>query len=838
MLKKKSFLIVLMTMLFLFVGAPTTQAANVSHGVYHSQETVVVNKANQSVNQLSINLNQPHTTIDVGIPSPLHELSTVSNLAKLHTQNEHHVVGAINASFFHFSNGFPSYLLMKDGKIHHLGAVSTKSNDYMYTPAAFGITSDNTAKIGKYGLDIQIEHGTNKFNMTSLNRERGQNESIFYTSSYSYSHTRTNNTGWEVVVQTQSSVEQQIALGQKVSGKVTGIRERGGQNTSAAIPQNGRGFVLSATDGEIDKIKDLKIGDTVSVSYDIDNAWKNSKFMLATGPLLVQDGKVNMSMDTNSPNARQRTARTAVATDATGKRAFFVTVDSNRNGKTGMTLNEFADYLAKQEGVYNAINLDGGGSTAMVARLQGNVYPTLVNRPADGYERGVSAILEAVSTAPYSQPRFVKARQSEPGIVAVGASVGFTVDSALDQYYNVLKVDQTKLQLKSVTNGVGKIENNQFVGVKAGSGTVNADYDGANVSIPVTVTDQIDELVFTPSEIRVGTNEQTNLNVKGTVKDKQVIFNDEAISLTASGNIGTINGRTFTAGNTEATGTITASYGKLKKTTRVSVTNKPAYLGSFESLTGIEAATARANASLSLENKIQPIDQNRSVKLSYDFTNHKDGISAAYLKWTRGLPLPSTPKKVGLWVYGDGNNHWLRGALTDANKQNHIIDFTKEGGLDWTGWKYVEASIPQTAVAPYTLNQIYVAETSTTKKDKGFILFDKIQVHYSNSDNTEPAFVPSTAAMEVPADKKFTVTFTQAMNESFFTDKYVYVEDTNGLRQPVTVSKTTDPRKVEVSAPATGYEKGQHYRLVITHFAQNSKNVPMVTDHITEFKIK
>ncbi len=838
MIKKISLPIILMMMLFLHVGVSNTQAANVSHGVYHSKEATVVNGTNQSINQLSINLNQPYTTINIGISSPLNKLATVSSLAKLHTQNEHHVVGAINASFFHFSNGFPSYLLMKDQKIQHLGAVSTNSNDYMHTPAAFGVTNDNIAKIGKYDLDIQIEHGNNKFSMTSLNRERGLNESIFYTSSYSYSRTRTNNTGWEVVVQTPSTVEQQIALGQKVTGKVTAVRKRGGQVTSASIPQNGRGFVLSATGNEINKIKNMQIGDQVSVAYDVDQAWKDANFMLATGPLLVQNGKVNMTIDKNSPNARQRTARTAVATDATGKRAFFITVDSNRNGKTGMTLNEFASYLAKQEGVYNAINLDGGGSTAMVTRKQGDVYPTLVNRPADGRERGVSAILQAVSTAPYSKAHFIKASQTDPGLVAVGASVGFKVDSALDQYYNVLKVDQSKLQLTSVTNGIGKIENNKFVGTKAGTGNVQATYDGTAISIPVTVTGQIDDLIFTPSEIRIGTNEQINLNVKGLVKNKEITFDADAISLTAESHIGKVKGRTFTAGNSETTGTITASYGKLKKTVKVIVSNQPHYLGSFESLSGLEATTARANASLSLENKIQPIHQNRSVKLSYDFTNNKDGVSAAYMKWTNGLKLPSNPKKVGLWVYGDGNNHWLRGALTDANNQNVVIDFTEEGGLNWTGWKYVEANIPKTAVAPYTLNQIYVAETSATKKDKGFILFDKIQAHYSSAKNTEAAFTPSTSAREVPTDKKFTVTFTQPMNDSFFTEKYVYVEDINGVRQPVKVSKTTDPRKVDISAPTNGYQKGQQYRLVVTHFAQNSQNVPMVKDHITTFKIQ
>ncbi len=221
----------------------------------------------------------------------------------------------------------------------------------------------------------------------------------------------------------------------------------------------------------------MNIGDDVALVIDVDQGWKDSKFMLASGPLLVQNGKSNITIDLNSTRARERTSRSAVATDATGNNAYFVTVDGRQTGYSqGMTMVEFSNYLVSM-GVYNAINLDGGGSTAMVTRRYGDVYPSLINRPSDGSERAVSAILEAISTAPYGQAQNVKVTQDQEGIVAVGASVGFKVNMVLDQYYNVLSPDSSKLILESVSNGVGKIENNRFVGVKAGTGTITANYD-------------------------------------------------------------------------------------------------------------------------------------------------------------------------------------------------------------------------------------------------------------------------------------------------------------------------------------------------------------------------
>ncbi|WP_240463820.1 hypothetical protein [Paenibacillus apiarius] len=53
-----------------------------------------------------------------------------------------------------------------------------------------------------------------------------------------------------------------------------------------------------------------------------------------------------------------------------------------------------------------------------------------------------------------------------------------------------------------------------------------------------------------------------------------------------------------------------------------------------------------------------------AAKLSYDFTG-TEGTSAVYMNFrdavgAAGRPIEGYPKTIGLWVYGDGNNHWLR----------------------------------------------------------------------------------------------------------------------------------------------------------------------------------
>lgn len=741
--------------LMLSMPVKPADAEMLSPGVNYINESKSVSGKAQRINRMTINMNAPYTTINMGTSNPFTALSTTSSLSRLHTKEQNHVIGAINASLFTFETGLPTYLLADGNEIVNLGAVSTKSNDFMHTPAAFGVTADNKAKVGKYDLSYTISHNGKNEQLTSLNRERNNGESILYTSSWPYETTRTNSTGLEVVVSTASSVNSGHEFGETIQGKVTAIRPYG-QYTSAAIPQ--KGYVISAVKKEeVDKIRDLKVGDSVGLTVDVEKQWKGSKFMLATGPLLVQNGAVDLSIDLNSPRVTQRTARTAVATNADGSYAYFVTVDSGLSGSSGMTLTEFASYL-KSIGAYNAINLDGGGSTAMAARKYGDILPTLVNRPSTGYERRVSAILEAVSTAPYGIGTYVTASPKQNGGIPVDSALGFKVDKAMDQYYNTLPIDQNKLKLVSVSNGVGKIENNQLIAVKEGTGTVSAVYENASITIPVTIVPK--------------------------------------------------------------------------------VSDKPVALSALDSTSGLSAETARAQASISTEKSIAAKQGSGSVKLSYDFTAYKDGVSAAYLKWNSPYQLPNQPKRIGAWVYGDGMNHWLRGSLIDANGKEVVIDFTAADKLDWAGWKYVEANIPSTAAAPLKLSRIYVAETKSTEKTKGSVWIDGLQALYTTNKTVQESFVPNPSARIEKANKDFTVTFSQPMNAEFIHGKYVYVEDQYGTRQAVAVKKGATPSQVIVEAPAGGYKTGKNYQLVVTHFVPNVSNIKMVKDHITEFKIQ
>ena len=79
--------------------------------------------------------------------------------------------------------------------------------------------------------------------------------------------------------------------------------------------------------------------------------------------------------------------RTAVGIDADGRKLHILVVDGRSAYSRGYTMVELADFMTAL-GVENAINLDGGGSSAMYTR-NGAGAMAIVNEPSDGSERKV-----------------------------------------------------------------------------------------------------------------------------------------------------------------------------------------------------------------------------------------------------------------------------------------------------------------------------------------------------------------------------------------------------------------------------------------------------------------
>ncbi|MET8595248.1 phosphodiester glycosidase family protein [Streptomyces sp. NPDC005078] len=141
-------------------------------------------------------------------------------------------------------------------------------------------------------------------------------------------------------------------------------------------------FVLVGRGASATALRTLQPGDPVKLDYDLaDNAAKTMKFALGHGGTIVSGGKVVSGLDTSIA------PRTALGFKNGGKTLVLATWDGpGGTGKGGVGIDEEARDLAAM-GVETAVNLDGGGSSTMVARALGEDAATVRNVPSDGHER-------------------------------------------------------------------------------------------------------------------------------------------------------------------------------------------------------------------------------------------------------------------------------------------------------------------------------------------------------------------------------------------------------------------------------------------------------------------
>ena len=123
---------------------------------------------------------------------------------------------------------------------------------------------------------------------------------------------------------------------------------------------------------------------------------RQDKYIISSAPMLLDDynpvGETYIDSSVSNWNSlssehpqrhqRQRHPRTAVALTHDNHLILFV-VDGRTTISNGMSAKELTQFLVKYFNPQYALNMDGGGSTAMCVEGQGNAETHLVNKPCD-----------------------------------------------------------------------------------------------------------------------------------------------------------------------------------------------------------------------------------------------------------------------------------------------------------------------------------------------------------------------------------------------------------------------------------------------------------------------
>jgi exopolysaccharide biosynthesis protein len=372
---------------------------DLAEGVSLVRESYSGSGRNQAVQVLDVQYRNPNVGLELYYPTPIGRVETTSQQAMANTYENHRVVGAVNASFYNMSNGMPVNLLVENNKILNYGVLSNDQGGPVNAPFAFGVNRNGALTLTDFQTKATFYVNGQTYDLGSINGARGEREAVLYTSGYKEATTGASQWVTDIVVTNTNKSAANFSFGDKITGTVSEIR-RLGEGANATIPKDG--FVISANGGPFrDALAGVSVGDELTVEASINDAWRDAEFILATGPTLVRNGQTSISMSTSSPFARERAPRTAVGASSDGTKLFLVTIDGRQSGySNGVTIPELAAYM-RSIGAHNAINLDGGGSTTMVARYPWADHVSVVNRPSDpgGRQRAVPTTLQVISKA-------------------------------------------------------------------------------------------------------------------------------------------------------------------------------------------------------------------------------------------------------------------------------------------------------------------------------------------------------------------------------------------------------------------------------------------------------
>ncbi|WP_313339065.1 phosphodiester glycosidase family protein [Sedimentibacter sp.] len=684
-----------------------TSQTRLSTGVTHESIERYTSIGWININVIRADLTDKYTKVE-----PINNENGVSNRASLSAMiKSSGAIAGVNGDFFYM--GDPTYTygaLIKEGNL----ITSPLPYSYGYPTVSRLLNGDLNISVWNPKITLYAADST-AFDIIVLNK----------TSSLEWGPTILT-TDWNKTspgFQNKDIVEVVVE-----NNIVTEVRKN---QPSVVIPDNGY-IVASSNAATMEHLQNSFIpGQPVSLDIELDFSPDQVDWSYGALNYLVKDGQLN---DVSSEVLGAH-PRTAIGFNRDNTEMIMVTIDGRNKDYTGVKQTELAEIMMGL-GAYNAVNMDGGGSTTMGVDFLKNSNITVVNIPSDGRERKVASGVGVFNTSPESEKvdiiEIIPEHESIFNNTETNLNLKF-----YNEYFTPLEVKPADIKYTVYPEGAGKIVNNVFFPEKPGKAVITASADGAVGEVQINILDTPVALKFNEEILVMGFEEKYEMgSVLGVDKDgNSAYIPSKYLSYSYRNKVGKVENGIFTSGDVSNIGAITASFEGAVKHIIVKVGYRYKTLNRFEDLNDLKLNLypEGSKGNISITGDFVKEGSN-AIKLDYDFTNMTDQ-SIAFIEFGKnqeGIKLEDKPKAIGMWVYGDGKNHWLRTRITDA--YNNQIKLTFADEVDWTGWKWVEAHIPEGTTYPVTLNNIYLAEINETRKDSGTIYVDNLRIMYEPND--------------------------------------------------------------------------------------------------------
>lgn len=680
----------------------------VTKGATHIHEKLLTDKGWRNVNILKVDLADSNILVQ-----PMESSSGLERQTILQMVQDSGAVAGVNADYFDMgTNNSPSLgMLIDKGELLHGYNSKFSSLGINKNMATFMIDENNLPSMEYYGVNVTItsngnvigEAGAKNIIASSVSKPTIL-DSHYYKSTNEI--VAKHPTLYTIVVQ-DGYVSYQSLSGEGVDipdgGYVILIPEKDANSYYSSLP-------VGAS---------VEIEEKIYMSSDISTAVSSMKLGIGGSGIIMKNGEAYTgNAHAVTPNAD--VARTIVASVKGTNEILLVTVDK-AGDYVGINQSELIELL-KRYNVADAMYFDGGGSTTFVSRDEGAMSPTLKNKPTGGEQRKVINGVGVFTTSPMGNVAKLKVTPSS-NRTFVGESISFNVN-AFDENNNPVPIDSSSLGY-SVASGDGYFSGNTLVPTKAGSLLVVVSFGGVEVGVEISVEDIPKGLVIEPSLLQLDANGTKELNVYGLdskgykipISGDKVIWNSDNANIRVSNNIVSANGdgvAKVIANYNGAMGQVGVIVGKIAVPVDSLENNAGKWAGDTNTVTGEVAICDK------------PVYHgSKAIKMTYSF-KPSSSKQVAYTVFDSPIPIQEDASSINMWLYGKNQGHTAKIEVVDSKGKTYYLKLTDS--IDFSGWKYVSAAIPEEVSLPAKVTKFYTYANMVSEEIKTAVCIDHISI--------------------------------------------------------------------------------------------------------------
>ncbi len=549
-------------------------------------------------------------------------------------------------------------------------------------------------------------------------------------------------------------------------GSLTVNSVKTSQTAFPAVPSGQENLVARRGQAASTWLQGLKVGDRVTVSYNLapyglGSAPDDVATALSGAAYLAQNGQMAVPVTGGGENNISYPV-IGLGVSEDGKYAIEAVFDGeeSENEAAGLDRPQFAQWMLAH-GAYNAIEFDSGGSAEMVARMPGQSQVSVLNTPSDGHERRVANGLFVYTneTSPQAATKAV-VNNGEPLAVLPGTTEpvsAYATDALGNPASSQVSVSVEPSDLATATMGSGTTAS-VTAGKRAGSGWLVITSGQAVSRVPITVDSSPASLCISPSEPNLSNSATQQLTISGTARDggTLTVGNQDVMWSVSPSSLGTVSSTgLFTAAAT-GTGlaTVTATADGMSTTASVAVGSDATVVDPMTDVGNWALNTTNGATATLSESTTQTAQPSDSGSMDVHYTIPKSsGVSQVVFSPKDTIqigdsPDGEAPTSIGLWVKGIGgtlgtplanNELTLAESWIEVNGQTETFYPT---GVTYDGWQLVTYPVPSGAQLPMTLSFLdflVINPSATTSND---LYVSDLEALYSPRQPVTPTYTP------------------------------------------------------------------------------------------------